>query len=209
MNPIANQSSFAPFSFGAFAGGRSFQAEQTRAGSLSQTQNTELTITTDEGDIVTLSLASAMEANAGIYRNSSFEEGRSASSQTAFFEFSSSRSMEIEINGELNEEELEDIREAVKAIGGMIDDFLSGDLQEMAEDEVILDDVLAVIRSGEILENYAEHRRGPCCLLLGYTAEGRPLHVVCTTIQPVLVLITVYEPRAPKWITPTQRRSRS
>ncbi len=81
--------------------------------------------------------------------------------------------------------------------------------QEMAEDAVILDDVLAVIRSGEIVENYAEHRRGPCCLLLGYTGEGRPLHVVCTTIQPVLVLITVYEPQAPKWVTPTQRRSRS
>ncbi len=80
--------------------------------------------------------------------------------------------------------------------------------QEMVEDEVILGDVLAVIRSGKILENYAKHRRGPCCLLLGYTPEGRPLHVVCTTIQPVLVLITVYHPRPPKWITPTQRRSR-
>ncbi len=82
-------------------------------------------------------------------------------------------------------------------------------LQEMAEDDVVLGDVLAAIRSGEILENYADHRRGPCCLLLGYTHEGRPLHVVCTTIQPALVLITVYEPQPPKWVTPTQRRSRT
>jgi hypothetical protein len=46
--------------------------------------------------------------------------------------------MNIEINGDLNEEELEDIREAVKAIGGMIDDFLAGNLQEMARDGELL-----------------------------------------------------------------------
>ena len=65
---------------------------------------------------------------------------------------------------------------------------------------------LESIRSGQILENYPEHRRGPCCLLLGYTGDQRPLHVVSTTAQPVLVLITVYEPKPPKWVTPTQRR---
>ncbi len=81
--------------------------------------------------------------------------------------------------------------------------------QEMVEDDVVLDDVLAAIRSGKILENYAEHRRGPCCLLVGYTVEDRPLHVVCTTVQPILVLITVYKPKRPKWLTPTQRRSGS
>lgn len=31
------------------------------------------------------------------------------------------------------------------------------------------------------------------------------LHVVSTTAQPVLVIITVYEPKPPKWVTPTQR----
>lgn len=77
--------------------------------------------------------------------------------------------------------------------------------EEMAEDEASLDEVLQAIQSGEILENYPEHRRGPCCLLGGYTTDGRALHVVCTTIQPILVIITVYEPKLPKWITPTRR----
>jgi hypothetical protein len=80
--------------------------------------------------------------------------------------------------------------------------------QEMIEEEIILDDVLQAIGSGEILENYPEHRRGACCLLCGYTDVREPLHVVCTTAQPILILITVYKPKPPKWVTPTQRRPR-
>ena len=47
--------------------------------------------------------------------------------------------------------------------------------QEMAEDEISLDDVLEAIRDGEILEHYPEHRRGACCLVLGPADEGPPL----------------------------------
>ncbi|MBI3394168.1 MAG: DUF4258 domain-containing protein [Nitrospirae bacterium] len=69
-----------------------------------------------------------------------------------------------------------------------------------------LDDVLHAIVGGKILENYPDHRRGSCCLVSGSSRQGRPLHVVCTTAQPVLVIITVYEPKTPKWMTPSQRR---
>jgi hypothetical protein len=78
--------------------------------------------------------------------------------------------------------------------------------KEMVEEEISLDALLAAIQRGEILEEYPQHRRGACCLVSGQTAEGRPLHVVCTTAQPVLILITVYEPRPPKWLTPWKRR---
>jgi len=80
--------------------------------------------------------------------------------------------------------------------------------QEMTEEEIGLDEALEAIGSGSIIENYPEHRRGPCCLICGYTRQQRPLHVVCTTTRPLLILITVYEPKPPKWITPTQRGSR-
>lgn len=78
--------------------------------------------------------------------------------------------------------------------------------QEMVEEDITLDEVLEVIATGEILENYPKHRRGACCLLNGFTRGGRPIHIVCTTAQPVLIIITVYEPKPPKWVTPTQRR---
>ena len=78
--------------------------------------------------------------------------------------------------------------------------------QEMAEENIMLNDVLEAIATGRILENYPEHRRGACCLLNGLTQNGRPLHIVCTTARPILIIITVYEPKPPKWITPIQRR---
>ena len=79
--------------------------------------------------------------------------------------------------------------------------------QEMVEEQITLDEVLAALQRGEILEHYPGHRRGACCLVLGHSEEGRALHAVCTTAQPLLILITVYEPRPPKWVTPRARRN--
>ena len=78
--------------------------------------------------------------------------------------------------------------------------------QEMKEEQVSIDEVLEVVAQGEVVENYPQHRRGACCLVCGFTRSGRALHVVCTTAYPILIIITVYEPALPKWITPWQRR---
>ncbi|MEW6172246.1 MAG: DUF4258 domain-containing protein [Bacillota bacterium] len=78
--------------------------------------------------------------------------------------------------------------------------------QEMVEEGITINEVLETIASGDIIEDYPEHRRGACCLLNGITNHSRPLHIVCTTTQASLIIITVYEPKLPKWITPTQRR---
>ena len=77
--------------------------------------------------------------------------------------------------------------------------------QGMIEEDIVLDEVLEAIVEGQILEDYPEHRRGACCLLNGITRSGRPIHVVCTTARTVLIIITVYEPKPIKWVTPTQR----
>ncbi len=77
--------------------------------------------------------------------------------------------------------------------------------EEMVAEDITLQEVFEALAQGAILENYPEHRRGPCCLVSGLTGQGRALHIVCTTAQPVLIVITVYEPRPPKWITPTRR----
>lgn len=77
--------------------------------------------------------------------------------------------------------------------------------QEMVEEDITLDEVLQAIVTGQIVENYPEHRRGACCLLNSHAQQGRSLHIVCTTAQPVLIIITVYEPKPPKWVTLTQR----
>jgi len=77
--------------------------------------------------------------------------------------------------------------------------------QEMVEDGFILEDLILALSDGYILEDYPDHRRGACCLLSGLARMNRPMHIVCTTALPVLVIITLYEPVPPKWITPEQR----
>ena len=77
--------------------------------------------------------------------------------------------------------------------------------QEMVEESISFDEVLQTIATARVLENYPTHKRGPCCLLGGVSDTGRPVHVVCTTAQPTLIVITVYEPRPPKWVTPSER----
>lgn len=78
--------------------------------------------------------------------------------------------------------------------------------EEMEEESITLAEVLEAIANGQILENYPDHKRGSCCLLYGLTTWKRPLHVVCTTSLPRLVIITAYVPVPPKWIGPTERR---
>lgn len=77
--------------------------------------------------------------------------------------------------------------------------------QEMVEENIMLDEVLEAVSRGAILEDYPQHRRGPCCLLSGETARSRPLHVVCTTDLPMVIVITAYEPKPPRWATPFRR----
>ena len=79
-------------------------------------------------------------------------------------------------------------------------------LDEMAEEDIETNDIIDAVASGQILENYPEHLRGACCLIGGLTQRGRNIHIVCTTTLQPVIIITVYEPKPPKWITPTQRR---
>lgn len=77
--------------------------------------------------------------------------------------------------------------------------------EEMEAEAITLAEVREAIAIGQIIENYPDHRRGACCLLCGLSTQGRFLHVVCTTSLPLLVIITVYVPTPPKWISPTER----
>ena len=77
--------------------------------------------------------------------------------------------------------------------------------QEMVEEDISLEEVCDVLLDAAVLENYPDHKRGSCCLVCGKTSRGRPVHVVCTTSLETAIIITVYEPRPPKWPTPFER----
>ncbi len=54
------------------------------------------------------------------------------------------------------------------------------------------------IAGGEIIEDYPQHHYGPACLILGRTARGRPLHLLCS-VRAVVDIVTVYEPDPQEW----------
>jgi hypothetical protein len=81
--------------------------------------------------------------------------------------------------------------------------------QEMVEENILLAEVIEAMAICRLLENYPEHQRGACGLFHGLTGFGRAIHVVCTTIRPIPIIITVYEPTPPKWVNPFERGDNS
>ena len=58
-----------------------------------------------------------------------------------------------------------------------------------------------------VIEQYFDDKYSPSCLLFGFSADGRPLHLQVSYADTERVkIITLYEPDASKWIDFSQRR---
>lgn len=80
--------------------------------------------------------------------------------------------------------------------------------EERRNDGFDIADVETALERGTVLETYPEDRRGRSCLVYG-ESRNRPIHIVCgRTTSDQLVIITVYQPTPPKWVTPTVRSQR-
>lgn len=80
--------------------------------------------------------------------------------------------------------------------------------EERQNEDIETEDIQRAILDGRIIEDYPQDRRGPSCLVLGYS-QGRPIHIVCGIATNGLpLIITVYIPRKPKWISPEERSER-
>ena len=63
------------------------------------------------------------------------------------------------------------------------------------------------IATGKVIEDYPDDKYGPSCLILGYAAGGKAIHVQCSYPARTLIkIITVYEPDPNEWIGYEQRR---
>ena len=100
---------------------------------------------------------------------------------------------------------IEEIRDAVSRNSLLLTAHAD---EEAREEGISLQEVRQAIMVGEVLEDYPQHRRGPCCLVYGRSAVGRDIHVVITTHKVPPRIITVYEPKPPRWATPRERRKR-
>jgi len=58
-----------------------------------------------------------------------------------------------------------------------------------------------------MIEDYADDKYTPSCLLLGFTEVGRPLHMQVSRADTELIrIITLYEPDPDEWYNYSERR---
>ncbi|UCC87545.1 MAG: DUF4258 domain-containing protein [Anaerolineales bacterium] len=77
--------------------------------------------------------------------------------------------------------------------------------EEALTEHITPAEIESALLSAQVLENYPDWWLGPSCLAYGRTRTGRDLHMVVSYSELPITIITVYEPRPPKWRTPTDR----
>lgn len=62
------------------------------------------------------------------------------------------------------------------------------------------EEIEEAIYTGNVIEPYPDDPRDPSCLILGFTDQDRPLHVVCGRLEKdEILIITAYEPDPNEW----------
>jgi len=80
---------------------------------------------------------------------------------------------------------------------------------ELAEDNILVRDLLKSIGTACLLEDYPEFGKGPCVLLLQKDKENKVIHTVWGIPKgkaSPAVLITAYRPDLDKWSDDYKRR---
>ena len=124
------------WNFNAF--GNSYSDRQLTRVSESHQENKDITIFTEDGDRVTITSnqqsqasyskysAIAYQSNHADSDNMTVDQNRYTLFQDERFEFENSRNFSISVDGDLNEQELKDIRKTIKAIDNIMTDILYG-----------------------------------------------------------------------------------
>lgn len=81
--------------------------------------------------------------------------------------------------------------------------------QSVLKNISVLETEQAILENSLIIEDYPNDKYGPSCLILCYTAKGRPLHVQCSYPNRQLVkIITLYQPDPKLWNNDRLRKSK-
>jgi hypothetical protein len=79
----------------------------------------------------------------------------------------------------------------------------------MAGDRIPLREVVAGLPAARAIEDYPDHPKGPCVLVLQRDGQGEPVHVVWGIPggrEAPGVLVTAYRPAADRWDQTFMRR---
>ena len=75
--------------------------------------------------------------------------------------------------------------------------------KERESDHVTMQEIEEAVLSErcEVIEDYPTDPRGHSCLMLGFTAAGLPIHVVCGHLyEQEFLVVTIYRPDPAQWV---------
>ena len=79
-------------------------------------------------------------------------------------------------------------------------------LVRMEERDISRADVINCILTGEIIEDYPDDFPNPSCLVFGNSVNGRIIHVVASTDESSIGIISTYFPSTEKFETDLKTR---
>ena len=80
---------------------------------------------------------------------------------------------------------------------------------ELAEDDLFAGEILEGVFEAMVIEDYPDHTKGPCVLVLQRDKQGKPVHVVWGIPKGAAspaVLVTAYRPDSELWSDDLMRR---
>lgn len=106
--------------------GQNLKTSQLTNVNITKQKSTDITLFTTEGDKVTISSNSQINAGYTTYNSIGLMDGQTTEVQTQSFYFDKQYEFEMSVEGDLNKQELKDIRKAFRTIEKLTRDFLSG-----------------------------------------------------------------------------------
>jgi hypothetical protein len=82
---------------------------------------------------------------------------------------------------------------------------------ELADDKILLRDIIETIDEAVVIKEYPDYLKGPCVLVLQKDRIGKPVHVVWgipNKTNSHAVLVTAYRPEHERWNDDFTRRKK-
>jgi hypothetical protein len=99
------------------------------------------------------------------------------------------------------------IRELRNKIADGLFEFSEHAVDQSIIRHVSVQEIREAFANSQVIEDYPDDKYGPSYLVLGFTVEGRPLHILCShPSRPLVKIVTLYEPDPDQWIDFRTRR---